>query len=905
MNSSPRMSLAALGLFLASASLATHGYAQTAAPTEADDKVLKLEKFEVTGSYLPLAANSVAVPVISVDRQAIENSGSASDVLEILRKTAPQFNGNANLGSGNANVGSGSTNGGSQVALRNTNTLVLVNGRRVAYAPVGASGGFQFVDVNLIPVAAIERIEVLADGASAIYGTDAVSGVVNIILRTDFRGFEMGGRYGWTTNQGHQAERSAYVVGGAGNENTTFTLSAEWIKDDPIFAYERPYSAVTFGTPTFAGSVNIGSSYYFLNPSTGAPTVTAGGQSPAALVAAGVYSGPRSAAQQFELFNLSQYVTQKVANQRQAFTAALDHKISDNLSFFADFLYASTSTASQINGQPLNIGSLPAGQYGNPFNVAATGRNRLVDNPRQYLSDTTGIRGVAGFKGKLTENWSWEAAANYNRIKQDYQNPGVINNANLITAVEEGAFNMFARNNNPAVYGPYNIVGTAMGGFVSTLSNYDAKVRGSLAQLPAGSLDTAIGVELRKEMLSGIADPLSIPDAAGNIGWNGATSLSPFKAHRKVESVFAEVRVPLLSGAPGAHLLEVSGAVRYEKYSDTSDPTVPKVTVRYLPFSDELAFRGTFSKSFTAPTLYNLFGPAGIGFTSPFTLDPLGGGDPIDNLQTNYQSTSNTGLDPAKSRNYTLGVVYSPKALKGFSVSVDYWNIEQDDLISSYGGSRILQSVEDLGAASPYANRVRIGSFTGAPITAPGQISTGVPDDIYVTDSLVNLAQVALDGFDVVAKYTMTSDIGRFDFQSNVGIYNSYEFTFFPGEAPYDTVGKSTVTNGTIPRWQTYTSVDWQRGAWGAFVGVRYLPSVTDDVDGAHVGSFYTLDASVSHTFSSNTKFVGGAKITLGVTNAFNRFGPLDPTVNTDANVDISTYGSMGRLIYVDLKYRF
>lgn len=895
--------LAALPLLAANFAVA-QATTDAAAPT--DDKVLKLDSYQVTGSYLPAAANSVAIPVIAIDRNTIENSGNTSDVLEILRKTAPQFNGNANLGSGNANVGSGSTNGGSQLSLRNTNTLVLINGRRVAYAPVGASGGFQFVDVNLIPVAAIDRIEVLADGASAIYGTDAVAGVVNIILRSDFNGFEMGGRYGWATSKGHAAERSAYVVGGAGNGKTTFTLSAEWIKDDPIFAYERPYSAVTYGTPTFAGSVNIGSSYYYLNESTGAPTVVPGGQSPAALVAAGVYSGPRSASAQFELFNLSRYVTQKVGNQRHAFTAAFEHKVSDAFSIFGDVLYSNTRTYSQINGQPLNIGSLPAGQNGNPFNVAATGRNRLVDNPRQYLNDTTGIRGVVGLRGQLTSDWKWEAAANYNRITQDYKNPGVINNANLIAAVQDGAFNMFARNNNPAVYGPYNIVGTAMGGFVSTLANYDAKVTGTLMQLPAGNVDVAIGGELRREKLTGDADPLSIPDAEGNIGWNGATSLSPFVANRNVKSIFAEVRVPVLANAPGAHLLELSGAVRYEKYSDTSNPTVPKVTVRYLPFNDEFALRATYSKSFTAPTLYNLFGPAGIGFTNPFTLNPFGGGAAIDNLQTNFQSTSNPTLDPAKSRNYTAGFVYSPKNLKGFSLSVDYWNIKQTGLISSFGGARILQSVEDLGTTSPYYDRVRIGSFTGPRVTGPGQISTGVPDDIYVTDSLVNLAAVKLDGVDVTAKYRWdTGTWGAFNFQSNVGIYNHYEVFFFPGDPAYETVGKSTTTNGTIPRWQTYTSADYRWDNWGGFLGVRYLPSVTDDVDGSHVGSFYTLDASVSYTFASSWKYLGGARLTLGVNNAFNRFGPLDPSVNTDANVDISTYGSMGRLVYVDLKYRF
>ncbi|HET7535804.1 MAG TPA: TonB-dependent receptor plug domain-containing protein, partial [Candidatus Didemnitutus sp.] len=331
---------AVLPLFAANLAHAQTAPADTAAPT--DDKVLKLEKFEVTGSYLPPAANSVAIPVISVDSKAIENSGNNTDLLEILRKTTPQFNGNGNLGAGNANIGNGSTNGGSQLALRNTATLVLINGRRVAYAPVGASGGFQFVDVNMIPVAAVERIEVLADGASAIYGSDAVAGVVNVILKTDYQGFEVGGRYGWSTNTGNYAERSAYVVGGTGTDKTSITLAAEWLKTDPIFAYERPYSAVTYGTPTFPGSVNIGSNYYYLDPSKGHPTVVPGGQAPADLVSNGTYSGPRSAGAQFELFNLSQYVTQKIANERQSLTLAFDHQVNDSLKFFGDFLYANT-----------------------------------------------------------------------------------------------------------------------------------------------------------------------------------------------------------------------------------------------------------------------------------------------------------------------------------------------------------------------------------------------------------------------------------------------------------------------------------------------------------------------------------------------------------------------------------
>lgn len=898
-----RKFMASLSLLATGSLFAVSGYSQTAATTTNSEPEL-LEKFEVTGSYLTPAANAVAIPVISVDSKAIENSGSNSDVLEILRKTVPQFSGNSNLGSSNANVGSGSTAGGSQIALRNAQTLVLINGRRVAYAPVGGSGGFQFVDVNMIPVAAIERIEVLPDGASAIYGSDAVSGVVNIILKTDYQGFEVGGRYGWATSKGKMAERSAYLVGGAGNGKTSITVSAEWIKTDPIYAYERPYSAVTYGTPTFAGSVNIGSAYYFLNPTLGAPTGS--NQTAAGLVGSGVYSGPRTSSDQFALFNLSQYVTQTIGNERQGMTLALDHKVNDRVTFFGDFMYTNTQTFSQINGQPLNIGGINPGEYGNPFDVTATPRNRLVTDPRAYFYDTTGVRGTAGLKGMITENWSWEVAAVYNRIQQDHENPGVINNGNLIAAVEAGAFNMFARDNDPAVYGPYNIVGTATNRFVSTLANYDAKVRGKLFELPAGSVDAAFGAEVRSERLSGNADPLSIPDADGNIGWNGATSVAPFKASRRVESLFAEVRVPLLAEVAGAHLLEVSGAVRHEIYSDTSDPTVPKVTLRYLPFDDQFAMRATFSKSFSAPQLYYLFGPSGIGYTAPFTLTPNDGSADIDNVQTLYQTVSNPGLEPSRSTNYTAGVVYSPKGIKGFSVSVDYWNIKQTGLVSSIDASTILQDVEDKGSASQYASRVKVGSFNGAAITAPGQISTAVFDDIYVTNPYANLSKVNLDGVDVKLKYIYNPDnIGRFEFESNIGIYNKYDIVLQPGEAPIETAGYSTIDNGTIPRWSSYTSVDYTRGNWGGFIGWQYLPSLTNYDTGDKLSAFNSFDLRASYNFGPSIKYLAGARLSIGVNNVFNKFGPLDPTVNTDANVDIGTYGARGRFVYIDLKYKF
>jgi iron complex outermembrane receptor protein len=833
-----------LSLFATMSLSAASGFGQAAA--KVDTQVL--EKYVVTGSYLTQAANSIAIPVITIDTKSIENSGSVTNVLEILRKTTPQFSGNGNLGSSNANVGSGSTNGGSQILLRNAATLVLLNGRRSAVNPVSSTGGYSFVDVNMIPVAAIQRIEVLADGASAIYGTDAVSGVVNIILKTNYEGFEMGGRYGWSTNKGHTAERSAYVVGGVSNGKTSMTLSAEFVKQDPIFNYERSYSDPTYGTPTFAGSVNIGGSFYYLDPTKNAPATTAGGLAPAALVANGTYKGPLTQGDMFQYFNLAQYVTQSVQNERKSFSLAFDHKWNDSVSAFGDVLVVQTNTFSQINGQPINSSALaaltpgtfpgaggttiPAGLYGNPFNVPVTARNRLTAAPRQYLNDTTGIRGVAGFKGKIDNNWSWEVAGTYNRITQDYQNPGVINNKNLANAIVTNQFNFFARQQAAGVIQNGGFVGIATGGFISTLRNVDVKVSGSLLELPAGPLDVAVGAEQRKEGLSAVADPLSQLDpVTGTLGWNGATTLYPFDANRSVGSLFAEARVPIAKNLPGAHLLEATAAVRHEFYSDTTNPTVPKISLRYLPLNDEFALRGTYSKSFSAPSLFNLFGPVSVGFTSPFTLRRVNGTS-VANLQTNSQSGSNSTLKPSKAKNATVGFVYSPKAVKGFSVSVDYWNIKQTELISSIPTNVILQDVETKGPASQYSSVVRFKSFTGAQVTAPGQIGTAVPDDVYVTAKNVNIADQSLDGFDVNLKYTFKTEAGRFDFGSNIGIYNHYTHVDVPGDPRQETVGKSTVFNGTIPRWQSYTTAEFTRGNYAGFLGWRSIPAVTDDEDG-------------------------------------------------------------------------
>lgn len=922
MNSPLRKSWAAFALVLGSAAMITQGFAQEA--NTGSEEVVKLEKFEVTGSYIPIAGTATAIPVTTINADSIADTGVTTNVLEVLRKAAPQFMGNGNLGNTNANISSGATGGGSALAFRNTQTLVLLNGRRSAYAPIVSSGGFQFVDVNMIPIAAIDKIEVLQDGASAIYGTDAVAGVVNIILKSDFKGMEVGFNYGFSDNDGKYAVRKGWVVGGAGNDKTQVTFSAEWTKSDPLFQYERGFSNPAYGTATFAGVMNIGGSFYVLNPSLNAPPQNQ--DLPiATLVANGTYipvnvsnliSGLGT--EQQYAFNLARYVTLLLGNERQSAMMNFEHKWNDRVTVFGDLLYTKTKTYSQLNAQP-TAAVLAASNPFNPTDGSVTARNRFLDHPRQYFYDTTNLRGTIGARGAFNENWHWEAGAMMNSIEQNYRNEGVIDTAARVAAVSSNRLNYLARQQTPGAVASSGIFGTALGQAVSELSTYDARVTGKLYDMPAGELGFAAGIEWRSERLTQTADRNS---QTATFAWDSATTLDPFAADRDVRAMFANVRIPLLGDNSGkGMLLEVEAALRAEEYSDTDDPTVPKYMIRYLPFNDEFALRGTYSESFAAPTLFQLFGPGGVGFTSPLSLTRFGGGALITG-QANARSGSNPALRPATSDNFTFGFVWSPKKYKGFSVSVDYFNVEQKDLISTIGSSTILQSVELLGTSSPYASFVRLGSgnndtsqFTaGAPITAPGQIGNRPIDFVYVTDTLVNISEQKLAGFDIKVDYMWQSDtLGRFN-ASLAGIWwDYYKATTLPGTDEFDTVGQATNFNGTIPDWQTYTSVRWQRNNWFASLGWTYIPSVndvnwfdsTDSTADENVEAFHSVDLAVAYDFGAEWKWLNGLQLKVGATNVFNESAPSAKGTFSEANADTATYGAVGRFIYMEAKFRF
>lgn len=901
---------AGLSLFAANAA-----FAQTS-EAEKKDETLKLETFTVTGSLIPIAANTPAIPVTVISAVDIQNSGVNTDLLAVLKKTAPYFYGANNIGSDNGNISSGSSNGGSAVSLRNRATLVLINGRRAAVSPVTASGGADFVDVSLIPVAAVERIEVLSDGASATYGSDAVSGVVNVILKTNYRGAEVSGRYGWSPADGKYAERSYSGVFGAGTEKTNVTISTEYKHSDPLIQKDRPWAKGQFRTPSFAGSINIGNDFYYLNPTLNAPPLNTD-MTPAELVAAGVYQGPLSQGAVALFFDLAEKPTMLIDAQRRSVVAAVDHRLTDTTTVFADFIYSNTSTKSVLNAQPVS-GAVAGATATNPFNVSVTARNRFVDFPRVYNAENWATRGVFGIKGSLGDSWRYEAAANFNNTTTKFRNDGLIDAAAYTAAVTNLSFNPFARVQAPGVLKA--MIGTSFRDYQSQLIGFDFRVSGEVFDLPGGPISVGFGADTRYESLEFTNDRY---DQTG--GWLQATPRQPFAANSSVDGYFAEVRVPIFdkgNAVKGAHVLELSVAARKELYNKTTDPFVPKYTIRWLPFNDEFAVRATYSESFSAPSLFNLLGPVSAGFTASINInryDTNGTALGVTTGSRQYRSSSgsNSKLIPSESRNWTAGVVWSPSGkLKGLEMSADWFNIDERNLVSSISSSLIVSSVEQFGTASPYASLVRLGTSvagetyfgTGTPIATPGQMSNRPSDEVWITNQLVNIAGVWQSGADIKVSYTYDTKTWGVISARMSGVYLSeYVIQSLPTDTPFDYAGSYSGTS-LYARYRFYTQLGWSFKDWDAGLNNTYIPSVEDVAGGAgapDVAAYSTWDARLGYSFKGySNRWLKGLSIGAGVNNILDEDPPFI-TSEGNQNHDINAYDPIGRFYYFDVNYKF
>jgi len=965
---------------------------QRAAPTvapsvrPAKDETVQLAKFVVTGSNIPQAADESDIPVTVLGQQKLQSTGLNANLLEVLRKSIPAFSGRSNAGSTNATNTNQNTAGGSQIALRNLDTLVLLNGRRLATSGINGNGGKSFVDVNQIPTAAIERIEVLTDGASAIYGSDAIGGVINIILKSNYNGGDLGARYAFTTNTGHYSERSGYLVAGVANDQVQLTATFSKSKTDPLWQNQRSFinPNLKSGT-TFPGFV----SGAYLNPTLSSPSASnpTGTAATAANLAALVANGTYVAAgdPSIPLFNAAPYQTILLqSTQLAAIVNGSAELIGKKLVLFGDYEHSEDNSFNQTSGFLGNLRSVtvPAGSPFNPTTGAVAGVIMgTTDTPIQTFNYGNGNRFTVGFRGELTPDWNWEGGYTYsdNKLQQQLTNEvyvpnvaaaiaGGFNSAGTATAggayskvisltspgttVIQPALDPFARSGvNPLALA--NVYGTEVINTESVLESWDLKVVGTPFSLPAGKVGVAAGAATRTEKLVGIPDQNSynLSTAPTLHNWGPGVFFDPFSKKRRITSVFAEVRAPLLSAAQGVpllHALDISLAGRDEKYSDAGKSNVPKLGLRWQPLDEQFTVRFTYSKSFTAPTLYQEYGPPSAALTTAdlffnnLTLNGTLIGDPRLKGITYFSGNGNNpALQPSTAQSRSLGFAFSPKAVKGLSLTVDYANVTQNGLGAGIGASTIVQSVNALGSASPYFSALTIGGFPGNPgtsqtlVTAPQGLYNYIvggsyANDIYILDHFVNSGMVHIEAVDFNLAYDLpTTAYGRFAFNVAGTYLRHFEVQDLPGAVIYEDAGYSTngkTMSGTLPHLRLYNTVEWSHNGWGAVLGNSYFGSTGDIGSGAipsvylqtnapsTVASYTTWDAQLSYTFDQESggrlwSMLKGMKLSFGANNLANKMPPLAPRSNpagsNNNNVDVSTYSPIGRLWFISADVKF
>jgi outer membrane receptor protein involved in Fe transport len=841
-------------------------------------------RIEVTGSNIKRVDMEGPAPVSVVTREDIERRG-ATTVAEVLRNL-PSAGGftfddqfTNSFAPGTAGVG-----------LRNLGqnaTLVLVNGRRVANYGFAQNIDLAFVDLNSIPVGAIERIEVLKDGASAIYGSDAIAGVVNIILRKDFRGVEVAGSYG-VTERGDGDETRASITAGWGDlAKDKFNVMGvvDYFKREPIFLGDRDYSktANMEGRGGFDLRSPSGSPGTWVQRSGTSPGFSLSQpfpDCPPESIWTDVSGGPGCA------FNFNPYIATVPETERKAVFGRLTWDITSSLQLFGEASYNNTVTNTTAAPTPASF-VLPVGHNSNPWSAPVTIRYRYVDaGPRLNEIDTDATRFLAGLRGSV-KNWDWEVAGLY--AKSDSTNTGT----NYISATEQaalvsrGVYNFLNPSlNSPELVDSLKIRTTRIG--ESEMKLFDAKATGPIFDLPAGPLQLAVGAEYREDDLADTPDPESV---RGNVVGSGGTAA---KGSRDVTSFYGELSIPLHK------TLEAQLALRYDNYSDFGNTTNPKIALRWQP-SKQLLIRGSYAEGFRAPSLVELY----LGNTTSFVTfvdQPrcdayrAGGGTATEvagicrPLQYRTVSGGNPNLEPETSKSWFLGFVFEPT--DQFSVGLDYWKIDHKNIIDQ----PLIQFQLENEATFPGSIHRYDRTSRDIAVGAPGELHGAGSDETTGVDRLFfNIASQKAEGIDVSFRHRGNlGDWGRLTSTLDATYNIHYKFAAAPGE-PLDEY------NGTYnyPRWRANLTFDWERGPWNTTVFINYIHHYYQ-LNGdfvPYVDSWTTTDLQVQYKGFKNWT------LALGVKNLFDRDPPFSD--QETQGYDFTTHNPVGRFYYGRVKYSF
>ena len=870
------------------------------------------EKIQVTGSNIKRVDSETPSPVVTITREQIQQSGQR-DIAELLRNV-PAVSAGSQL-----DMSSNSFSGGAQtVSLRglgSASTLVLVNGRRLtpaAYADPN-SGNSTVYNLNAIPVDAIERIEILKDGASAIYGSDAMAGVVNIILRSDYTGGEVSASMGMNEQSEFGTYRASVTAGFGSLEKDRFNIlgSFEAYHRDPVMTRELVHVPVddlvrTGGWRTTQSANGYPANYFRENVLGNGNFATFVGIDshcpPEQIITARCrYDSYKDIGIIFEQDRADAYLKGSFAitPQHTAFGELLFSRVkTDYFNQPASFSNAiSVWGTAQGNLRQYRL-ILPAGHPDNPTTVPVAAAYTFSDVGRrtdEQTNDTTRV--LAGVKG-VVGGWDYETAFLYMKNEREDKNGGYLYFPGLQAAVNDRSYRFDGRQNSPEVISAISTGFSEVG--ESSVTSWDLRGTRELMNLPGGPMALAAGVEVRREDLEITSDPKIV---AGDIVGRGTSSA---KGDRTVSAIYAELSLPILRN------LEAQLALRTEHYSDFGNTTTPKVGVKWLPHA-MFALRGTYAQGFRAPSLTQISESSVQAFNNG-VRDPLR--CPVFNSNLRDCATSfasyiraNPDLKPEKSDNYTLGFIVQPT--RDLSATFDYWYIKRKDQIDRFSAAYLL---------------AREAQFPQAIVRDPNPATwlPGVPNSgpiFAVLRQFFNLAATEVDGVDVDFSWTARpGEYGKIVTQMGGSYLAHYKYAVAPTDPILDQAGSFGGPSDALPRFKGNLTSTWSVGPW-AFTGrVNYVRGWFDGQNGPADqggGCFFTPNQLVDQdcrvkpwtTVDVGVVWMGIRNLSLGllIRNIHDRPAPFDPNfeVTTATGFNAQFHNALGRYYTANVSYKF
>jgi iron complex outermembrane recepter protein len=902
----------------------------TATTSEANSN---LAEIVVTGTSIKGLDAVSALPVTVLKAEDIARTGATS-AEDLFRYISSASSSGSAVQAQATGFQTGSISTISLRGLGSARTLILINGRRSAPYGGGSIGtAGNSVDISSIPVAAIERVEILQDGASAIYGSDAIAGVVNFILREDFQGVDASVTAGAPTRNGGGTEEHAAFFGGIGDlktdrYNVTLGLSFDHTQD--ILGATRPFASrysPQFGndvTSSFAFPANIA---VFPAPPKGAPTTI----NPAVGACAPSLNDVNFPAQC--RFDNSPYDSVQPDTKRGNALLNAHYQLTDTTQLYAELSYAQVETLTQVQPVPLSYqnpllpgnpflayqANLLATQYPTYHNpaitptaaafllpptspyyptafAAANGMAGLplnliyrdfANGPRLEMDTSDTTRAVGGWKGNLA-GWDFDTSILYSevKVKEDLKS-GFPLYSEIMPILDSGIINPFGPTTDPAALAAAKgaeFVGQDWSSKTS-LTSLSGTASRALFDLPGGPFSAAVGAEVRRETFE--YNP-SIPIQIGDITGEGGNQL-PENAARSVESAYVEINMPIV------HSLDADAAVRYDHYQNVGSTVNPKGSLKFQPV-DWWLLRTSVGSGFRAPSLTDLYAAQATSVTANGTRDPIkcptfDPNNPACSFQFSEVTGGNPNLKPEKSDTITLGTVFQPT--KDLTLGLDsFWIYLKNAIV--VGGLPVATILQNAASATQFASLITRD--------ANGNI-------IFISQTNANLFKEDVSGMDIDFKYAFEiGDYGRVSFLFDGTYY--YKFaTQNPNGSWTGQIDKGlTTVSGVISRWRHTASLVYDLGNWDVALIEHFQKKYHDSLSSVTgvsrmVGAYDTLDLQANYHLNKAWTLTGGV-INIGDT------APPYANYASSANnfvggYDLSYGDPRGRFIYGRVAFQF